>query len=297
MCSKFRDEVGKIIQDNHIPHELVINWEETGVHLLPTAQYTYEKEGAKQVMVDSKDDKREITCVIASTMAGELLPLQLLYQGRTECCHARIEFPTGWDVWHSDTHWATTDTCVRFAERVVKPYIDAVRERLDCAGQVSLILHDVYRAHQQPELLDKFKDMNCIVRFVPPNLTSQLQPNDQLLNRVFKCAVMNQYEDFYTAEFMRQLKVSSGDSSKISIDTRLSAIKETHARWLVSAFRSTQSRKSVIIKSWQEAGLLPRSAEQGAGDVEPISVLSSEDDNVDAIEGEDIKSTADSESD
>ena len=42
------------------------------------------KEGSKKVKIAGIDDKRQITVVLAGILAGELLPLQLIYQGKTE---------------------------------------------------------------------------------------------------------------------------------------------------------------------------------------------------------------------
>lgn len=45
VCDKFRSECLKIIKEHSIPDDLIINWDETGVQLLPTANYTMEHAG------------------------------------------------------------------------------------------------------------------------------------------------------------------------------------------------------------------------------------------------------------
>eukprot|EP00731_Ephydatia_muelleri_P007000 Em0003g1248a len=89
--------------------------DETGVSYTFTGGYTMEKTGSKQVPIIGLDDKRQITVVLAITLSGLLLPPQVLYQGKTEACHPPkgVTFPTGWDVWHSETHWANEDTMLR----------------------------------------------------------------------------------------------------------------------------------------------------------------------------------------
>ena len=44
-----------------IPLTLIINWDQTGSKLVPVSEWTMELEGARQVAVVGKEDKREIT--------------------------------------------------------------------------------------------------------------------------------------------------------------------------------------------------------------------------------------------
>ena len=220
VCAEFQAEFIKLIQNLKVPYELIINWDETGIQLLPTASYTFDKQGtiyeyrinlkliyylvAKQVPVAHKEDKREITIVLASTRAGTLLSPQLLYAGKTDQVHPTFRFPDGWNVFHTDRHWATTESTKRFAEVILLPYLQQIRDKLDIPELPAIILHDVHASHRDEALLKFFHDNNCHVRFVPANLTSELQPNDQLINLSFKSKLMHEYEDFYTSEFIRQ---------------------------------------------------------------------------------------------
>lgn len=67
-----------------------------------------------QVPIAQIDDKRQMTVLMACTQSGKLLPPQLLYQGKTEACHADFNFPKEWDVWHTDTHWSNAKSIERF---------------------------------------------------------------------------------------------------------------------------------------------------------------------------------------
>ena len=66
-----------MIEMEEIPEDLVMNWDQTGIHNVPVSSYTMEKEGAKRVELVGIDDKWQITAVFAGTMAGHFLPLQL----------------------------------------------------------------------------------------------------------------------------------------------------------------------------------------------------------------------------
>jgi hypothetical protein len=51
------------------------------------------------------EDKRQITALLSCIMSGNLLPPQLLYQGKTANCHHKVDFPEEWDIWYSENHW------------------------------------------------------------------------------------------------------------------------------------------------------------------------------------------------
>lgn len=68
------------------------------------SEWTMEERGAKQVKLVGRGDKRQITALLASTLSGVLLPLQLIYAGKTEQCHPKVQFPDLWDITHSESH-------------------------------------------------------------------------------------------------------------------------------------------------------------------------------------------------
>ena len=85
----------------------------------------------------------------------------------------------------------------------------AVRNQLGTPDQTALLLFDGFAAHRSEKVIDCVKAYNCFVLFIPANLTSEAQPNEALVNRVFKSLVMAQYEEYYTTEFLRQLRMKT----------------------------------------------------------------------------------------
>lgn len=83
------------------PADLVINWDQTGLKIVPTGERTMHLSGDKIFPVVGSDDKREITTILAATATGKYLPPQLLFKGTTSRCHPVTAFPDGWDIWHS----------------------------------------------------------------------------------------------------------------------------------------------------------------------------------------------------
>ena len=81
---------------NDIPDELIVNWDQTALHLVPTGQWTMHRHGEKVVPIINSDDKRQITAVLAASMTGEYLPPQLIYTGKTKRCHPHVSsVPSG----------------------------------------------------------------------------------------------------------------------------------------------------------------------------------------------------------
>ena len=56
---------------NDIPDKLIINWDQTGLPVVPTGQWTMHHAGEKVVPIANVDDKHQITAVLAATLAGK----------------------------------------------------------------------------------------------------------------------------------------------------------------------------------------------------------------------------------
>ena len=118
----FLERIVTAVKMHSIPQALIINLDETGLKLVLVSSWTLEQQGTAKIKVAGVDDKREITGVVAASMTGDLLPLQLLSTGVTDRCHPTFNFPDDWDVWHSSNHWANESTTLRYIDKVLKPY-------------------------------------------------------------------------------------------------------------------------------------------------------------------------------
>ncbi len=96
-----------VITMEEIPSELILNWNQTGIHLVPAASWTMDQVGSKRVEISGVNDKRQITAVFCGSIMGEFLPIQLIYKGKTKHCHPHFKFPSDWHVSHSPKHWFT----------------------------------------------------------------------------------------------------------------------------------------------------------------------------------------------
>ena len=70
-------DIQNVVSLDEIPPALVINWDQTALQYVPTSSWTMEEEGVRRMEIARKDDKHQITAVLAGTMSGDFLPPQL----------------------------------------------------------------------------------------------------------------------------------------------------------------------------------------------------------------------------
>ena len=83
---QFLFDIQTAVEMEDIPPELVFNWDQTGISIVPGSSWTMELKGTKRVEITGVGDKRPITAVLCGTMAGDFLPPQLTYQCKTTAC-------------------------------------------------------------------------------------------------------------------------------------------------------------------------------------------------------------------
>lgn len=83
---KYVEKVSNVVTKFQIPDSLIINWDQTGCHLIPGGDWTIDQRGAQQVSITGLDDNRQITLLLAINKSGSLLSLQLIYAGKSDRC-------------------------------------------------------------------------------------------------------------------------------------------------------------------------------------------------------------------
>jgi hypothetical protein len=134
---KMAQRCAYLVRIHNIPQSLVVNSDQTGIHLVPTGGVkTWEEKNSKYVKVHGSDDKRQITITASSAANGQVLPFQVIFQGITP----RILPPindgrlscenVGWHLTFSSNHWSTLQTCKEFVEKILSPYRTSQVEEL-----------------------------------------------------------------------------------------------------------------------------------------------------------------------
>ena len=111
---QFLDNIRSMAMIDEIPQDIIINWDQTGVKYVPVSNWTMEVKGSKRVEVAGVDDKRQITALLSITMSGKLLPVQVVYKGKTPACLPKVPFPDDWHVTFTTNHWSNEETMMGY---------------------------------------------------------------------------------------------------------------------------------------------------------------------------------------
>lgn len=233
---------------------LIVNMDQTGVHLAPVDNRTYESRGEKSVRVIGAEDKRQITACVASSLDGDLLPLQLIFQGKTSACHppvtaaateARVHLT------HSDNHWSNQETMQQYISEVLIPYAERMMlaHNLPVDSHIVLVL-DVWAVHKSEEfrlfLRTKYPHIHLV--FVPPNCTSQLQVADVLLQRPFKHGIRQRFNAWAAATLKQQ--IDDNDIIGLTPFLKMGLIKPLILEWMLGSWSKLKEGRAFIKVGW-----------------------------------------------
>lgn len=108
-----------------IPMEVILNWDQRRIKMVPSPGQTVDQQGVKWVEICGVNDKRYITAVFCGSSTGDFLSAQIIYRGKTNRCHPKFQFPPGWHITHDPKQLFTEQTMVQYAEEVIIPYVEA----------------------------------------------------------------------------------------------------------------------------------------------------------------------------
>ena len=77
---------------------------------------------------------------------------------------------------------------IEWIEQIWTPHIESYPN--------SLLIMDQFSVHKLPIILNKLKELKTDILFIPPGLTSKLQPLDLYLNKPLKDRLHNKWEDY-----------------------------------------------------------------------------------------------------
>jgi len=192
--AQFLFDIETVIEMEEVPCELVINWDQTGIHYVPVSSWTMAKEGSNRVEIAGIDDKRQITAVFGATMTGDFLPPQIIYQGKTKRCLPTVDFPSDWDITFTENHWSNETVMVDYLEKILFPYIEKKRMELKLnADHPALVIFDRFRGQCTQRIFDLLEAKQVRLVVVPANCTDRLQPLDVSVNKAAKEFLRSQF--------------------------------------------------------------------------------------------------------
>ena len=193
-----RDIVTSVTMEE-IPAELIMNWDQTGLNLVPASNWTMEVRGSKRVEVAGLTNKRQITAVLCGTLTGDFLPPQIVYRGKTDRCHPVFNFPPDWDITHSPNHWSNESTVVDYINQIILPYVNCTREHLQLAPEhPALAIFDAFKGQLTDVVSSLLEENHILIVTVPANCTDRLQPMDISLNKAVKDFLRRKFQVWYS---------------------------------------------------------------------------------------------------
>ena len=163
-------EVGRAhMFKSNAPPELVIGCDETNAQFVNHATRTREKKGVKRCKILGKgSDKAQITVTIFVTESGDVLPYQMIFEGKTVKCHP-INQPMPDDcLWtHTESHWQSVPTYMEAIEKIIVPYKNKIISTMGLpANQYTILKHDLHYTHKDTRVLELLKAHNILPLFV-----------------------------------------------------------------------------------------------------------------------------------
>lgn len=204
------------------------------------------------------NDKRLITALFCASLAGDFLPMQVIYQGKTNRCHPKFTFPTDWHITHSPRHWSNEVTMIDYIKEVVIPYISARRDYFG-DDTSAVVIMDNFKGQVTSSVQGLLEENNIHVCLLPPNTTDKLQPLDVSVNKPAKDFLKQKFEEWYTEQIVKQLEGQDVENIEVldltPIDLSSAVVKEKSAKWLVELAEYMANHPDIIVNGFIKTGI------------------------------------------
>lgn len=188
--------IDKCQEDNaNRPRSHIYNFDETSIYLDSTDNYTYEVRGSKRVKVDtSGNEKTRISIGLCASADVTKLPLIIIVSRKTP--FKNFDVPSNVHLVYKPK--ATFDSaCVKyeFIQRILLSHLIKSSQK-----KPNLYL-DQAPCHKNPDVTNYMRDLNIDYSFIPPRITSLLQPADVSWLKSFKKSYIEKWSNWYLKDF------------------------------------------------------------------------------------------------
>jgi len=83
-----------------------------------------------------------------------VLPVQLIYGGKTKQCHVVHNFTDDWNITQSANHWSNENNMIEYIQQVIVPYVEFVHQELHAPQQAAMAIFDNFKDHITKKVLD-----------------------------------------------------------------------------------------------------------------------------------------------
>jgi hypothetical protein len=206
------------------------------------------------VAVIGAEDKRQITACLASSLYGDLLPLQLIFTGTTTRCHPAATAASNAasiHITHSANHWSSLETMQDWVKQVLLPYAESCISTFKLRSDSHIVLMlDVWSVHKGEPFRRFLRTHHPRVHlvYIPANCTSKLQVADVTLQRPFKSSIRRNF-DLWAANMLRQ-QMAAGAVVGLKEHFGMPVLKPLLLQWCVESWKELQQRKDIIAEGW-----------------------------------------------
>ena len=112
----------ELIFKYNVPPDLVIHGDETAVRFVNISNRIFNEKGARKVCLSGiGKDKAQITVTLFVTEVGNVLPYQMIFEGKTKKVHPTHSMPDGcfWD--HTTSHWESVESYSEVMKIIIIP--------------------------------------------------------------------------------------------------------------------------------------------------------------------------------
>jgi hypothetical protein len=257
--------LAQIINQHNVPPELVVGGDETAVLFVNRAKCTFANEGARRVrVIGVGSDKAQITVTIFINEAGDVLPVQMIFGGKTKKSlpDAGRQPPPEGVHWHwTPSHWQDEASYIKTVEEIIIPYKNQViAARGLPADQKTVLKHDLHYSHKSAALLQLLRDNNIIPMFVPARCTDVMQECDTVVNAPFKRVLRQAFRDYLHQTFndYKASKPAGYDCSDWVPNLKCSELKPRLTGWVQAgiAYLRTPEMRACIQNAFQTDGCM-----------------------------------------
>lgn len=243
-CSFFRHVL--TFRDAPIQHAAFrVNMDQTQVVYQMGGGLTFDVIGSSQVPVLGLEEKRAFTLVVAVSAAGDLLPFQAIFQGKTlqsvpsraaQCRAEADKMNFHFEYSGTSTYWSNFATMKAWVTNTLVPYWEAKMTEFNVPAQECVLQLDVWKVHRGREFTGWMTDNYpwIILEFVPGGCTGLFQPCDVRIQRVLKLSIKRHQQEDIVNETRLQLQ-NGVSPENIKFNVTLGHLHDHAVKWLVSA--------------------------------------------------------------
>ena len=250
----FLDDVLAVVTMEEVHPELILNWDQTGIHLVPASAWT------SHVPVRWKLKLRmaALSLALIYYLDGQKITSE---SAAENCCYLTFIVYSSYFysrcaqlLHHSPKHWSTEETMVQYINEIIVSYVECQRGTL--GDKPALVIIDNFKG-QTTSTINRILEAHDIhVCLLPPNTTDLLQYMDVAVNKPAKDFLKRKFEAWYSDEVTKQLQGKDVESVELEpINLCFPAVKELSAKWLVEMADYISDNPQFIVNGFRRAGI------------------------------------------